>query len=119
MIPDGSLANEKIRDEKTLYEDILILSESKNPDWSENETPTALTSQAVINFVSKWGRHHKWILFGDRNSTNFLNSGVVFSAILDVELTYLQIKPVKSHRSDKYSSIQLAATCRSGMRSWC
>ena len=81
MIPNGSLTNEKIRDEKTLYEDILILSEKS--DWSKKETPTALMSQAVISFVSKWGHQHKWILFGDRNSTNFLNSGAGFKVISD------------------------------------
>ena len=81
VIPNGSLTNEKIRAEKTLYEDILILSESKKSNWSEQETPTALMSQAVISFVSKWGHQHKWILFGDRNSTNFLNSGPGFKVI--------------------------------------
>ena len=79
MIPNGSLTNDKIRDEKALYEDILILSDKS--DWSRKETPTALMSQAVISFVSKWGHQHKWILFGDRNSTNFLNSGLGFKII--------------------------------------
>ena len=79
MIPNGSLTNDKIRDEKTLYEDILILSDKS--DRPRKEPTTALMSQAVINFVSKWGHQHKWILFGDRNSTNFLKSGLGFKVI--------------------------------------
>ena len=79
VIPNGSLTNEKIRDEKTLYEDILILSDKS--DRPRKEPTTALMSQAVISFVSKWGHQHKWILFGDRNSTNFLKSGLGFKVI--------------------------------------
>ena len=76
MIPNGSIANEGLRNEKSQYEDILIFDSS---NVEHDSTAPPLMSQAVINFVSKWGRQHKWVLFGDRNSTNFLNAGMSFS----------------------------------------